>query len=118
MPNSVIVKFDVTTVPGLNRHRVSVWNDQGGLLRDSSAETPAEVTVPDGETIFVVASVPAERKRNQKEHGREEGRWRLRASATAKDVLKLGKTPKYGLGSAIEIRVDGAEQNRSRGATD
>lgn len=112
----MIVRFDVTTVPGLNRHRVSVWNDQGGLLRDSSAETPAEVTVRDGETIIVEASVPAERKRN-KAHARDQARWRLRASATAKSVLKLGKTPKYGLGSAIEIRVDGAEQNRSRSTT-
>jgi hypothetical protein len=110
MTEPVIVQFTLDTVPGLNRHRVSVWNADGGQLSPPSAEGPAELAVRDGETIFVEASVPAEPKKN-KAPSRDEGRWRLRVSADATDVLKLGKTRTKT--SAIEIRVHGAEQSRA-----
>ena len=65
----------------------------------------------DGETIFVEASVPAAPKRNRPP-ARDEGRWELRASADAQTVLNLGRKSTNGSGTAIEIRVNGAEQQR------
>jgi len=112
MSDPVIVHFALDTVPGMNRHRVSVWNDNGTLLSGPSAESPADLSVGDGETIFVEASVPAEPKRNRPP-GRAEGRWELRASADAQAILNLGRKRTNGSGTAIEIRVDGAEQQRS-----
>jgi hypothetical protein len=111
MPEPVIVHFALDTVPGMNRHRVSVYNDNGTLLSGPSAESPADLSVGDGETIFVEASVPAEPKRNHPP-ARDEGRWQLRASADARAVLNLGRKRTNGSGTAIEIHVDGAEHQR------
>jgi hypothetical protein len=111
MSEKVIVHFALDTVPGMNRHRVSVWNDNGTVLSEPSAECPADLAVPDGETIFVEASVPAAPKRNRPP-ARDEGRWELRANADAQAVLNLGRKSTNGSGTAIEIRVDGAEQQR------
>ncbi len=112
MSEPVIVQFALDTVPGMNRHRVSVWNENGTLLCEPSAECPADLSVPAGETIFVEASVPAAPKRNRPP-ARDEGRWELRASADAQAILNLGRKSTNGSGTAIEIRVNGAEQQRS-----
>ena len=112
MSEPVIVHFALDTVPGMNRHRVSVWNDNGTALSEPSAECPGDLAVIDGETIFVEASVPAEPKRNRPP-ARDEGRWELRASADASAVLNLGRKRTNGSGTAIEIHVNGAEHQRA-----
>ena len=105
----VVVTFVIDGGSGLNRHRVSVWDDAGGLLRGPSAQSPGDLEVQEGTTLFVEASVPAEARRN-KARTRDEQRWELRACPSGHAVLRLGTTPEYGPGSAIEIHVDGAEQ--------
>ncbi len=110
MPNSVLVRFALATVPGMSRHRVSVWNTDGGLLRSSSAEMPEDLEVHEGTTFFVEASVPLEPRRNQRSR-RDERRWRLRAASDAQAVLTLGGTrgrQHHGY-PGVEIRVDGAQ---------
>jgi len=117
MADRVIVSFALDAVPGLGRHRVSVWNDDGAMLCPPSAQSPADVVVHDGELIFVEASVPRAAGRNRAPT-RDQRRWPLRASRDGRAVLKLGEAPTYGLSSAIEIHVDGAEQNGAPQQTD
>ena len=112
MEEEVTVRFDLHA-PGMNRHRVSVWADDGGLLSPPSAEIPVELSIEDGATIFVEASVPAQPTRARRS-GRDERRWELRAASDAHAVLNLGRKGKNGnTGTAIEIRVDGAAQRRA-----
>lgn len=110
MADNVIVHFELGTVPGMSRHRISVWNDDGGLLAGPSAEIPEAVTVLEGSTLFVEASVPVETPRN-KTPRRDEKRWRLRACTDASAVLTLGPGRKRGMKGipGIEILVAGAE---------
>jgi hypothetical protein len=110
MPHTVIVTFALDAVPGMGRHRVSVWNDDGAMLCPPSAQSPADVFVREGATFFVEASVP--RAASSKAiPSRDERRWPLRARRDATAVLKLGESPTYGLSTAIEIHVEGAEQS-------
>jgi hypothetical protein len=110
MAGHVTVSFELHTVPGLNRHRVSVWSAEGAQLSPPSAQSPDDLVVDEGTLIFVEASVPvaAVKKRAPT---RDEKRWKLRASAGSTAVLKLGNAPTYGLSSALEIQIEGAEQN-------
>src|SRR5690349_15957973 len=107
----VIVTFGIQAA-GMQRHRVSVSSPEGAVLRPSCTESPDALTVNDGETFFVEASVPALPRRNQPP-SREERSWELRASADAEDVLKLGRAPRYGPSSAIEIHIRGARRHRA-----
>jgi hypothetical protein len=111
MPESVTVHFDLSSVPGMHRHRVSVWNEDGGLLRPSSAEPPADLEVTDGDTFVVEASTPIENKRKPT-NDRDEARWRLRARQNSSAVLELGKSRFNKGGIAVAIRIEGAEQIR------
>ena len=108
----ITVRFAIEA-PTMNRHRVSVWNDDGSLLCPASADVPTDLSVEDGATIWVEASVPAKPTRLRPE-GRAEGRWALRAASDAHAVLKLGQKGAYGASRAIEIRVDGAAPHRGR----
>jgi hypothetical protein len=110
MTHQVVVHFALDTVPGMSRHRVSVWDADGGLLCGPSAEIPDDVAVSEGTTLFVEASVPVETARNQTPK-RDVKRWRLRACAEAHAVLTLGPGRTRGMKGipGIEIRVDGAE---------
>ena len=93
----------------MNRHRVTVWDDEGGLLSPPSADIPVDLSVHDGETFWVEASVPGPPTRRNRTV-RDERRWELRAATDAQAVLNLGRK---GKGSHIEIRVNGAAQRRA-----
>jgi hypothetical protein len=116
MSDSVTVHFDLATVPGMHRHRVSVWNDDGGQLRPASAEVPADLTINDGDTFVVEASTPIE-GRKKPTTDRDEARWRLRARHNSSAVLELGKSRANKGGIAVAIRVEGAEQIRKEPRT-
>jgi hypothetical protein len=109
-PDRVVVRFALGSVPGMGRHRVSVWNDDGAMLCPPAAQSPADVFVNEGATFFVEASVPRAAGRNCVP-SRDQRRWPLRARRNASAVLKLGETPTYGVSTAIEIHVEGAEQS-------
>lgn len=104
--DDITVRFDIDA-PTMNRHRVSVWDDEGALLSPPSADLPDELSVHDGDTFWVEASVPGRPTRNNRA-GRDERRWALQAATDAQAVLNLGRK-----GSHIEIRVDGAAQRRT-----
>ena len=107
----MIVTFGVRA-SGAQRHRVGVSSSEGAVLRAPCTEIPDGLTMNDGETFFIEASVPTLPGRNQLP-SREERSWELRASASAEDVLKLGRSPRYGPSSAIEIHIRGARRYRS-----
>jgi hypothetical protein len=109
MPGDVTVTFALDAVPGMGRHRVSVWNDDGAMLCPPSADSPADVVVSEGDTFYVEASVPCSGGRKSSP-ARDNLRWPLRATRDGRAVLKLGEAPRYGLSSAVEIHVEGAEQ--------
>jgi len=102
----ITVRFELNA-PSMNRHRVSVWDGDGALLSPPSADVPVDLSVVDGETFWVEASVPGAATRRNRA-GRDERRWELRAANDAQAVLNVG--PK---GGQIEIRVDGATQLRA-----
>ena len=107
----ITVRFEIDA-PGTNRHRVSVWDDEGALLSPPSADLPLELAVHDGETIWVEASVPSSAT-GSKRANRDEKRWELRAASDAHAVLNVGRKGKNGFGGTLmEIRVDGASQAR------
>jgi hypothetical protein len=97
--------------PRMSRHRVSVWSDEGALLRSPSSEVPENLEVADGETIWVEASVPGTPTRNTRPE-RDERRWELRADPDARAVLNIGRKGKNGAsGTHLAITVDGARQS-------
>jgi len=109
----VTVHFEIDA-PMTNRHRVSVWNDEGGVLVPSSAAIPDDLLVEDGDTIWVEASVPGSATRANRAN-RDERRWELRASSDAHAVLEIGRKGKNGAtGTRMQIRVDGAAPPRVR----
>jgi hypothetical protein len=108
MPDRLTVSFALQTVPEFNRHRISVWSPDGAELSPPSAQGPVDVTVGEGATFFVEASVPA--LPGRKGSTRQHVRWELRAARDASALLCLGSTPTYGPSGTIEIRVEGAEQ--------
>jgi hypothetical protein len=110
MPDSVNVHFDLEAGPGMRRHRVSVWNDDGGMLRGPSAEPPADLSADDGTTLYVEASTPVVVGKTHTSR-RDEKRWRLRVARGAHAVLELGKVRGKPV-AAISIRIDGAEHIR------
>jgi hypothetical protein len=85
---------------------LSVWDDEGALLSGPSAERTVDLVIRRGATFHVEASVPVQAKRNLP--ARDERRWALRAAADAHRVLQLGRVPKIGPSTAIQITVDGA----------
>ena len=107
MLNDVTVHLAIDAPQAMNRHRVSVWDENGLLLSGPTAEPTVDLSIRDGATIHVEASVPSTPKRNEN-GGRDEQRWELRAANDAHTVLNLGRKAKIGQGTAIEIRVDGA----------
>jgi hypothetical protein len=111
MTKPVNVQFALTSCPSMSRHRVTVRSGDGTLLSGPSAELPTTLSVNDGATIVVEASIPAVPKRNQPP-ARDEGRWELRANAEAQSLLNLGRNAKTGAKTAIQIQVDGAEQQK------
>ena len=114
MAERVNVHFDLEAGPGMRRHRVSVLNDNGGVLRGPSAEPPADIEIDDGTTLFVEASTPVVVSKKHTSR-RDEKRWRLRVAAGKQAILELGKVRGKPV-AAISIRIDGAEQIRSSAA--
>jgi hypothetical protein len=112
MAQPVNVHFALNNVPSMSRHRVTVRSADGTLLSGPSAEMPTNLSVNEGATIVVEASIPAAPKRNQPP-ARDEGRWELRANADSHAVLSLGRQRKTGANTTIQIQVDGAEQQRA-----
>ena len=107
----ITLRFQIVA-PSMNRHRVSVWDDEGAMLSPPSADIPDDLSVVDGQTIWVEASVPGSVSSRRAE--RDERRWRLRAGADAHAVLNIGRRGKTGSkGTHIEIRVDGAAQRQA-----
>jgi hypothetical protein len=106
MFEDVNVHFAIDAPQHMNRHRITVRDDDGGLLTGPSAERIVDLTVRHGAMIHVEASVPAMPDCNLPE--RDERQWSLRAAADAHAVLNLGRRAKNGIGTAIEITVDGA----------
>jgi hypothetical protein len=104
--DDVNVHLAVEAPQHMNRHRISVRDDDGRLLSGPSAERTVDLTVRRGATIHVEASVPSRADRNLP--GRDERHWRLRAATDAQVVLNLGRPAKNGVGTAIAITVDGA----------
>jgi hypothetical protein len=111
MPKSVVVHFALQTAPGMSRHRIGVWNTDGGVLCSPSAQIPDPVEFDEGTTFILEASVPREPRPN-KPRTRDERRWRLRAAPNSSTVLELGGTRGSGHRGfpGIEVRVDGATQ--------
>lgn len=108
MADRVNVFFAINAPQAMNRHRVSVWDDDGCRLSGPTAESTVEVSIGLGQTIHVEASVPSMPARKTPVARRDEGRWQLRAATDAHTVLNLGQERTVGTGNAIEIRVDGA----------
>ncbi|MBM3673068.1 MAG: hypothetical protein FJW86_12940 [Actinobacteria bacterium] len=106
MLEDVKVRFAIDAPPHMNRHRLSVRDENGSLLSGPTAERSVDFVVRPGATLHVEASVPSTPDRNLP--GRDERAWELRAAADAHRVLNLGKRAKNGRGTAIEITVDGA----------
>lgn len=106
MLEDVSVHFAINAPQHMNRHRLSVRDEDGGLLSGPTAEKTVDFVIRQGATIHVEASVPATPDRNLP--GRDERTWQLRAAADAHAVLNLGRKAKNGTGTAIEITVDGA----------
>jgi len=106
MPDNVIVHFDLATAPGMHRHRVSVWDDSGGVLRGPSAEVPADLSVDDGMTLVVECSTPVVTGRTHTAR-RDEKRWKLRVGQNSRAVLELGKIRGSKV-PGVSLRVEGA----------
>jgi hypothetical protein len=110
MADNVIVHFDLATAPGMHRHRVSVWDDAGGVLRGPSAEVPADLSVDDGTTLVVECSTPVVTGKTHTAR-RDEKRWTLRAAPNASVVLELGKIRGSKV-PGVSLRVEGAAHVR------
>jgi len=106
MLEDVSVHFAINAPQHMHRHRLSVRDDDGGLLSGPTAERGVDLIVEHGATLHVEASVPSTPDRNLP--GRDERTWQLRAAPDAHAVLNLGRKAKNGQGTAIEITVDGA----------
>ena len=106
MFEEVSVHVAIDAPQNMHRHRISVRDDDGGLLSGPTAERTVDFVIRHGATIHVEASVPSTPDRNLP--GRDERTWRLRAAADAHAVLNVGRKAKNGKGTAIEITVDGA----------
>jgi len=106
MFEDVSVHFAINAPQHMNRHRISIRDDNGGLLGGPSAERAIDVVIRQGATLHVEASVPSLPGRNRPD--RDERTWELRAAPDARTVLNVGKKAKNGVGTKIEITVDGA----------
>jgi hypothetical protein len=106
MFDDVSVHIAIDAPQHMNRHRISIRDDNGGLLGGPSAERSLDLVARHGATLHVEASVPSLPGRNRPD--RDERSWELRAAPDAHAVLNVGKKAKNGVGTRIEITVDGA----------